>query len=151
MIFCCLFSILLLLFAASQSVYCCPLKGFSTFVSLPPLPEGKGTSAVPDLRVDPDEQDISVSSAVSPDDAEGGDNDDIPLEARQKRLRRGCSKVPMKVQQSTVAEDSGSSSPPSRAFVKAALEQDPAAPPAKRVRATSDFLDPDVLLTELSS
>ena len=45
----------LLLSAASQSLYCCPLKGLSTFVSLPPRPEGKGTSAVPDLRVDPDE------------------------------------------------------------------------------------------------
>ena len=77
----------LILFAASQSLYCCPLKGFSTFVSLPPLPEGKGTSATPDLWVDPDEQDISVSSAVSPDDAEGADSNDTPLETRRKRLR----------------------------------------------------------------
>ena len=105
----------------------------------------------PDLRVDLDDQDISVSSAVSPDDAEDGDSDDIPLGARQKRLRCGCSKVPVKAQQSTVAEDSGSSSPPSRAVYEAAPEQELAAPPAKRVRVTSDFLDPDVLLTELSS
>ena len=127
------------------------MKGFSIFVSLPPLPEGKGTSAVPDLRVDPDEQDISVSSAVSPDDAEDGDSDDIPLEARQKRLHRGCSKVPAKAQQSTVAEDSSLSSPPSRAIDEATPKQEPTAPPTKRVRVTSDFLDPDVLLTELSS
>ena len=88
---------------------------------------------------------------MSPDDAEGGDSYDIPLEARQKRVRRGCSKVPMKVQQSTVAEDFGSSMPPSRTVDEVAPEQDPAAPPAKRVRVTSDFLAPDILLTKLSS
>ena len=95
------------LLACSQPFYCCPLKGFSTFVSLPPLPEGKGTSAAPDLRVDPDEQDISVSSAVSPDDAKGADSDEAPLETRRKRLRRSCSKVPVRVTPSTGADDSG--------------------------------------------
>ena len=42
-------------------------KGFSIFVSLPPLPEEKGTSAAPDLRDDSDEQDISVCSTRSSD------------------------------------------------------------------------------------
>ena len=79
---------------------CCCLKGFSTFVSLPPLPEGKGTSAIPDLRVDPDEQDISVSSAVSPDEAEGVESDDATLEARRKRLRDASSKLSKKSKQS---------------------------------------------------
>ena len=90
MLLCCRFAAS---FVASQFAYCCPLKGFSTFVSLPPLPEDKGTSTAPDLRVDLDDQDISVSSAVSPDDAEGADSDGIPLEIHQKRLHRGCSKV----------------------------------------------------------
>ena len=74
MIFTACFESLFLFFASSQTFYCCCLKGFSIFVSLPPLPEDKGTSAVPDLRVDPDQQDISVSSAVSPDDAEGAES-----------------------------------------------------------------------------
>ena len=77
-------------------IYCCCLKGFSPFVSLPPLPEGKGTSAVPDLRVDLDEQDISVSSAVSPDEAEGTESDDATLETRRKRLRYASSKLSRK-------------------------------------------------------
>ena len=74
-------------------IVCCCLKGFSTFVSLPPLPEGKGTSTTPDLRVDPDEQDVSVSSAVSPDEAEAVESDDATLEARRKRLRDASSKL----------------------------------------------------------
>ena len=132
-------------------MFCCPIKGFSTFVSLPPLPEGKGTSAAPDLRVDLDDQDISVSSAVSPDDAEGADSDEAPLEVRAKRLCCGCSKVPVRTRQSNVADDSGSSSPPSRAIDETAPEQEPEAPPAKKARAAPGFLDPDVLLHDLSS
>ena len=139
------------LLACSQPFYCCPLKGFSTFVSLPPLPEGKGTSAAPDLRVDPDEQDISVSSAVSPDDAEGADSDDVPLETRRKRARHAGSKLPRKSQQNAGADDSGSSSPPARPGDKTASVQGPAVPPSKRAHVYSDFFDPDVLLTELSS
>ena len=132
-------------------MYCCCLKGFSTFVSLPPLPEGKGTSAVPDLLVDPDEQDISVSSAVSPDEAEGAESDDATLEALRKRLRDASSKLSTKSKQSAGAEDSGSSSPPVQVGDETAPARDPAVPPSKRARVSSDFFDPDVLLTELSS
>ena len=136
----------------SQSLCCCPLQGFSTFVSLPQQPEGKGTSAVPDLRVDPDEQDISVSSAVSPNDAEEVDSDEAPLETRWKRLRHAGSRLPKDSRSGTVADDSGSSLPPSRTGDDAAPVQSPMPPPpSKRVRASSDFFDPDVLLTELSS
>ena len=115
---------------------------FSTFVSLPPLPEGKGTSAVPDLRVDPDEQDISVSSAMSPDDAEGADSDDAPLKTRRKRLRRAGSRLPRKTQPSAAADDSGSSSPPARTGDETAPARDHVAPPSKRARVSSDFFDP---------
>ena len=132
-------------------MYCCCFKRFSTFVSLPPLPEGKGTSAVPDLMVDPDEQDISVSSAVSPDEAEGAESDDATLETRRKRLRYAGSKLPRKSKQSAGADDSSSSSPPAHAGDETVPAQDPAVPPSKRAHVSSDFFDPDVLLTELSS
>ena len=132
-------------------MYCCCLKGFSTFVSLPPLPKGKGTSAVPDLRVDPDEQDILVSSPMSPDEAEGADSDDATLETCRKRLRDASSKLSRKLKQSAGADDSGSSSPPVHAGDETAPARDPAAPPSKRTRVSSDFFDPDVLLTKLSS
>ena len=127
------------------------MKGFSTFVSLPPLPEGKGTSAVPDLRVDPDEQNISVSSTVSPDDEEGVDSDDATLETHRKRLCHAGSKLPEKSKQSAGADDNGSSSHPVRADDETAPARDSAVPPLKRARVSSDFFDPDVLLTELSS
>ena len=127
------------------------MKGFSTFVSLPPLPEGKGTSVVPDLRVDPDEQDISVSSVVSPDEAEGADSDDATLETRQKRLRHAGSRLPRKSNQSAGADDSGSSSPPARTGDETVPARDPAVPLSKRARISSDIFDPDVLLTELGS
>ena len=130
---------------------CCCVKGFSTFVSLPPLPEGKGASTIPDLWVDPDDHDISVSSAVSPDDVECAESDDTTLEARQKRLRDASSKLSRKSKQSAGADDSGSSSPSVHAGDETAPARDPAVPPSKRAHVSSDFFDPDVLLTELSS
>ena len=135
----------------SQSLYCCPLKGVSTFVSLPPLPESRGTSAVPDLRVDPDDRDISVSSAVSPNDTEGADSDDILLETRRKRVRLTDSKLPKKLQPSVSADDSGSSSPPAHTGDEAAPTQGSANPTSKKARISSDLFNPNVLLTELSS
>ena len=84
-------------------------KGFSTFVSLPPLPEEKGTSASPDLRDDPDDQDISVCSAASVEDAQDADSDETPIILR-KRGRGASSKAAGKSKQGSAAEGSSSSS-----------------------------------------
>ena len=130
------------------AVFC--LKGFSTFVSLPPLPEEKGTSAAPDLRDDPDEQDVSVCSAASVEDAEATDSDEVPL-VRRKRVRDAGSKAAGKSKQDPVAEGSNSSSPPARVDEEVPPARDPVEPPPKRTRAAPDCFDPAALLTALSS
>ena len=126
------------------------LKGFSTFVSLPPLPEEKGTSASPDLRDDPDDQDISVCSAASVEDAEATDSDEIPLILR-KRGRGAGSKATGKPKQGSAAEGSSTSSPAARGTEEVPLARDPVEPPPKRTRAVPDCFDPAALLTVVSS
>ena len=125
-------------------------KGFSTFVSLPPLPEEKGTSASPDLRDDPDDQDISVCSAASVEDAEPADSDEIPLILRGRK-RGTSSKAVEMPKRDSAAEGSGTSSPPARAAEKVPSAHDLVEPPAKRVRVAPDYFDPAALLTVVSS
>ena len=105
-----------------SDVHCSPLcfaeqvvaavHGYSTFVSLPPLPEGKGTSVVRDLRVDPDEEDISVATAVSPNEAEAEETADATVEVGRKRRHGKGTKPTEKSKQVMDTYDFGSSSPP---------------------------------------
>ena len=120
------------------------------FVSLPPLPEKRGTSAAPDLRDDPNEQDISVCSAASFEDAEAADSDEVPLIRRKRHLEAG-SEAAGKSKQGPVAEGSCSSSPPSHAAEEVPPARDPVEPPPKKTRAALHCLDPAALLTVLCS
>ena len=152
-LFLCFFSLFAvsadMLIAERDSLFFCS-KGFSTFVSLPPLPEEKGTSAAPDLQDDPDEQDISVCSAASVEDAEAADSDELPIILR-KRGRSAGSKAAGKSKQGSAAEGSSSSSPPARVDEGVPPARDPVEPPPKRTRAAPDCFDPAALLTVLSS
>ena len=138
-----------MLIAERDSLFFCS-KGFLTFVSLPPLPEEKGTSAAPDLRDDPDEQDISVCSAASVEDAEAADSDELHIILR-KRGRSAGSKAAGKSKQGSAAEGSSSSSPLARVDEGVPSARDPVEPPPKRTRAAPDCFDPASLLTVLSS
>ena len=136
---------LFVLSAERDSLFSYP-KGFSTFVSLPPLPEEKGTSASPDLRDDPDDQDISVCSAASVEDAEPADSDEIPLIIRRRRRGASSKAVEMPKQGST-GEGSNTSSPHARAAKEVPPTHDPVEPPSKRIRVAPDCFDPAALLT----
>ena len=111
-------------------------------MSLPPLPEGKGTSATPDLREDPDTQDISVASAASPDATETVDSDDMRLASRRKLARKAESE-PTK---ESKPDDSSSSPPPANASKKTAPTEEPVAPPSMGVHTGVDTFDPSLLL-----
>ena len=105
---------------------------------------------VPDLRDDPDEQEISVCSAASVEDTDAADSDDVPLIAR-KRVRDAGSKTAGKSKQGSAAEGSSTSSPPARAGDEVPPARDPVEPPSKRTRDAPDCSDPAALLTVLSS
>ena len=127
------------------------MKGFSTFVSLPPLPEEKGVSAAPDLRDDPDEQDISVCSAASVEDAEAADSDELPIIFRKRGRGAGSKTTGKSKQGRSAAEGSSSSSPLARVDEGVPPARDPVEPPLKRIRVAPDCFDPAALLTVVSS
>ena len=97
---------------------------------------------MPDLHEDPDTQDISVSSSVSPNTTETADSDEVPL-ARRHKLARKAELEPMK---ESKPDDSSSSSPPPHAKKEAVPTEEPEAPPSMEVHTAVDTFDPSLLL-----